>query len=534
MSDLAATPAPEVQTKKQSPSELSLGTKVAAGTGESCINIGINMPKEFAFVVYNLTMGVNAILLSFVLMLPRIWDALTDPIMGSISDNTRSRWGRRKPYMLLGGFLSAILLALICIPPSFLKGWFAPEESWELFGWSFTKVDWLASAYLLVISLLFYTALTVFSVPYGALTMEMTSDYNERTRLMSFRTTFTYLSGMITGWILYMTKWDIWVDLAKDAGAADPVKQGEVYGTWAVGGMMTLILLGAALIPTFFIKERMVSLKKLADEQNKKVRELKKTPLLQTLVETLSMPSFVLIVLAYTIAFFGIIMVIHLGLYINIYYTHDGDKKLGYLAQGWANTFKPMIGLGTVFILNRIANRVEKKLAWAVCLGVSLLGAVLTWFLYSPELEAWKPSIFGIEFYLHPLIIPFGLLFPGLAATLMMSYSMIADVCDIDEIKSGTRREGMYWAVFNWVQKLAISGALLMTGFTLSFSLFDQNADKQTAETIETMRQLFTFTLVISITIALVMVLSIPLSKSRMQAVRDELQARHAAEDAQA
>jgi GPH family glycoside/pentoside/hexuronide:cation symporter len=110
----------------------------------------------------------------------------------------------------------------------------------------------------------------------------------------------------------------------------------------------------------------------------------------------------------------------------------------------------------------------------------------------------------------------------------MMSYSMIADVCDVDEIKSGARREGMYWAVFNWVQKLALSGALLMTGFTLSIALFDQTATQQTPDTIQTMRLWFTLTLVISIGIALLLVLLIPLNRNRMAEVRAELERRHA------
>ena len=506
-----------------SETKLPLKTKLAAGVGESVINLGINMPKEFGFVIYNLTMGVNAVLLSFALMIPRLWDAVTDPIMGSISDNTRSRWGRRKPYMLIGGIASSVLLIVICVPPSAAFDIFRSDDRRGLFGMTYSTAEWVAAGYFVIVSLLFYTALTVFAVPYGALTMELSTDYHERTRLMSFRTTFTYLSGIVLGWALYATKWDVWVELARQNGALDPIKRGELYGTWAVGGFMGLLLLVVALIPTFCLRERaggMVVAARAATPQ-------KKMPLLKTLGETLRMPAFVLIVLAYTVAFFGIIMVIHLGQYINIFYTHDGDKKLGILAQAWANTFKPAVGLATVFALNRLAGFLEKKAAWAGCLAISFVGAVLTWFLYSPHLPAWQPSLLGIQFYLHPMIIPFCMLFPGLAATLMMSYSMIADVCDVDEIKSGARREGMYWAVFNWVQKLALSGALLMTGFTLSIALFDQTAAQQTPETIQTMRLWFSLTLVLSIGMALLLVLLIPLNRTRMAEVRAELERRH-------
>ncbi|HRK30095.1 MAG TPA: MFS transporter [Tepidisphaeraceae bacterium] len=498
---------------------LSIGTKLSAGAGESVINLGVNMPKEFGFVIYNLTLGVNAVLLGFVLAIPRLWDAISDPLMGSISDNTKSRWGRRKPYMLLGGILSALLMAAICIPPSFLFSWFSTANKVGILGYHFSAAEWAAAFYFVLISILFYTALTVFSVPYGALTLELTSDYGERTRLMSFRTAFTYVSGIMLGWMLYATKWQVWTDIAERNGAADPIKQGELYGTWVVGGFAALVLLLASLIPTFFLKEVAI-----ANPVSKpRPQKTKKMPMLETLRQTISMPTFILIVLAYTTAFFGIILVIHLGQYINIFYTHDGDKKLGLLAQAWANTFKPAAGLLTVFALNRLAHRVEKKIAWSACLSISLTGAILTWFMYSPELKAWEPNFFGISLYLHPMIIPFCLLFPGLAATLMMSYSMIADVCDIDQLRSGRRREGMYWAVFNFVQKLALSVALLMTGFTLSIAAFDQNSIKQSAETIFSMRLWFTLTLIVSIAAAIVLVLCVPISRSRLAAVHAEL-----------
>jgi len=505
---------------------LSLGTKLSAGVGEAVINIGINMPKSFGFVIYNLVMGVDAVLLGVVLMLPRLWDGLIDPIMGSVSDNSRSKWGRRKPFMLFGGILSAAGMAMICIPPTFLRQWFGDEGLYGFEFWIvnlyFSPIDWMAALYFVVICLFFYAFLTVFSVPYGALTMELTSDYTERTRLMSFRTTFTYISGITFGWILYATKAEWFVELATNAGAEDPVKQGEVYGTWAVGGFMALCILAAAMIPTLFLKEPFRAQKRQQD----------KVPIIQGLKETLRQRAFVMIILAYTLAFFGIIMVIHLGNYISIYHVHAGDKKEGFLAQSWAQTFAPFVGLTTVILLNKLSNVIEKKVAWCLCMGISLTGAVLTWFLYNPDYEGFRRVIdlgvwgWEIDLYLHPLCIAFVLLFPGMAATLVLSYSMIADVCDIDELKTGKRREGMYWAVFNWIQKSAISISLLMTGVTLWMSGFNEDIDVQTPEAILSMRSWFSMTMIVTFIITILLAAMIPLSRSRMNAVRDQLEAR--------
>ncbi|WP_428389599.1 MFS transporter [Mucisphaera sp.] len=516
------------ETVSQTPDDqrLSLGTKVAAGSGEAVINLGINMPKSFGFVIYNLVLGVDAVLLGLVLALPRLWDGLIDPIMGSISDNTRSKWGRRKPYMLIGGILSAVGMALICIPPTFLTSIFSDEETFGIWGLSFTALDWMAALYFVLISLAFYTFLTIFSVPYGALTMELTSDYHERTRLMSFRTTFTYVSGICFGWILYATTADVFVRWAEQAGAEDPVKTGEIYGTWVVGGVMAVIILVAAMIPTFFVKEPFGGQK----------QKQEKVPLLSGLKETLTQPAFVLIISAYTLAFFGIVMVIHLGNYISIYYVHGGDRQDGFLAQSWAQTAAPFVGLGTVFLLNRLSGKIEKKLAWAGLMGVSLLGAILTWFFYDPDIASFRSVIdlgfwdLSIDLYLHPLLLAFVLLFPGMGATLVLTYSMIADVCDLDELKTGKRREGMYWAVFNWIQKSAIALSLLMTGFTLDWSNFDPELTVQPDETLLSMRLWFTCTMVVTFVVAILLVLMIPINKQRMEAVQVELKQRRGAD----
>ncbi|QDU71520.1 MFS transporter [Mucisphaera calidilacus] len=513
----------------QTQQRLSLGTKVAAGSGEAVINLGINMPKAFGFVIYNLVMGVDAVLLGLVLALPRLWDGLIDPIMGSISDNTRGRWGRRKPYMLVGGLLSALGMALICVPPTFLASLFSDDQKHGISFWwfdlSFTALDWMAALYFILVSLAFYTFLTIFSVPYGALTMELTSDYHERTRLMSFRTTFTYISGICFGWILYATTADYFVELAREAGADDPVKTGEIYGTWVVGGVMALAILAASMIPTLFVKE---------PYQHQK-RQQSKVPLLKGLGQTLTQPAFVLIIAAYTLAFFGIIMVIHLGNYISIYHVHAGDKQDGFLAQSWAQTFAPFVGLGTVFLLNRLSGVIEKKSAWTFFMGVSLIGAVMTWFFYSPDIAAYRQVIdlgfwgWSIDLYLHPLTLAFVLLFPGMGATLVLSYSMIADVCDLDELKTGHRREGMYWAVFNWIQKSALALSLLMTGFTLSISGFDEELTIQSDSTLTSMRLWFTCTMVVTFTLTILLVLLIPISRKRMDEVQAQLRERREA-----
>lgn len=499
---------------ESSESQVPLGTKIAAGAGEAAINIGINLPKNFAFPIYNIVLGVSPTLLGIALFIPRLWDALIDPVMGNISDNTRSRWGRRRPYMLIGGLLSACCVGLLCIFPRHLKQGYWIETVWSIPGISAPAGDWLYAGWLMLMSLLFYTALTVFAVPYGALTMELTRDYAERTRVMSFRTLFTYVSGFLMAWLYAIAEWDIFRD---DSGEKDVIK-----GSYAVGVLLVGFFLVVTLVPAFLVREPPVR-----DFGTNKSEPI--TRFWFGLRQTLSEPAFLLIVGAYTIGFLGVIMVIGLGLYLTIYRVYDGDRGTGSVVQGWSQTLAVMMGIVTVIVMNRLSDRVEKKVLLIGALGCSFMGGLLSWVLYSPDLPTWNllgwlPGSFYWPF--HPLAFSHGLIWPGLAGLLVMSNSMIADVCDLDELKTGLRREGMYWAVFNWIQKSAISIALLFSGVVLDLSGFEASRATQSPEVIDRLRWTYMGVVCGGVGLAGFLVTLIPITRSRMNKVQQRLRER--------
>jgi glycoside/pentoside/hexuronide:cation symporter, GPH family len=488
-----------------------LATKIAAGSGEAAINIGINLPKNFAFPIYNIALGVSPTLLGIALFVPRLWDALIDPVMGNISDNSKNRFGRRRPYMLVGAVLSAIGIALLCIFPRGLN-----EGEWgssviRLLGIAAPRGDWLYAGWLMVMSILFYTAMTVFAVPYGALTMELTRDYEERTRVMSFRTLFTYLSGFLMAWLYAIAEWDVFKDAA---GQKDVVK-----GSYAVGGLLVIVMLVVTLVPTLFVKEP----KQVVTRSKRAVPAM---GFWAGLRETLSERAFILIVSAYTIGFLGVIMVIGLGLYLTIYRVYGGDRGTGSVVQGWSQTLAVCTGIVTVILINRLSGRVEKKVLLIGALCCSFVGGLLSWVLYSPDLPtwnllAWLPGERRWPF--HPLAFSHALIWPGLAGLLVMSNSMIADICDIDELRTGQRREGMYWAVFNWIQKSAISIALLFSGVVLDLAGFDASMPAQTPEAIQNLR--VAYMSVVCGGVGLAAVLFIPINRRRLEHVHHQLAA---------
>ncbi|HEY5621809.1 MAG TPA: MFS transporter, partial [Pontiella sp.] len=157
--------------------KLSFKEKFSVGTGGFTVGLGNQSVRTTGQAVLNMILGINAFWVGVVLAIPLLWDAITDPIMGNISDNFKSRFGRRRPFIFIG----AVLMGL-----SFASIWLIPM------GWS----DAGKLAWFLVASLLFYTSYTIFSVPFIALTYEMTPDYDERTSVQGYVTFWNRLSEM--------------------------------------------------------------------------------------------------------------------------------------------------------------------------------------------------------------------------------------------------------------------------------------------------------------------------------------------------
>lgn len=139
---------------------------IAYGSGGIIPIALFNISGQLMGLIGNISLGLSAFWLGVIMIFPRLWDAISDPVMGHLSDNTRTRWGRRRPYILIGGLLVAI---------SFAGIWWIPEELGELG----------QLAFILGGLLIFFSACTMFEIPHGALGMEMSKDPHERTRLFS-------------------------------------------------------------------------------------------------------------------------------------------------------------------------------------------------------------------------------------------------------------------------------------------------------------------------------------------------------------
>ncbi|MEO1129441.1 MAG: MFS transporter, partial [Planctomycetota bacterium] len=215
-----------------------------------------NSVGQLSGLIVNVGLGISAILVGVAQMAPRLWDAVTDPLMGHISDNTRSRWGRRRPYILIGGFAVAI---------SFVAMWMVPRD------WSVAGQFW----YFLLMSLVFYTAVTVFEIPHGALGMEMTGDYHERTKLFSVKSFVGNAGAMITPWFYALANRDFF-------------KQGgdEVDGMQRVAFIAAGIVIALSVACAMLCRER----------QFEHARAQRRTSLWQSLRATMRNKTFLILV----------------------------------------------------------------------------------------------------------------------------------------------------------------------------------------------------------------------------------------------
>lgn len=434
-------------------------------------NLGVDGIKRLAQPIFNIMLGVNPALIGTILMCARIWDAFTDPWMGLISDNTRTRWGRRRPYILLGAVLSAIIFPLI---------WFVPRGSSPHF----------AATYFGVMAFLFYTAFTIYCVPYVTLALEMTPNYAERTRILAIRTFFSSLSGLTLAWAFSIAYWE---------GFGDPVT-----GIRVVGICIGVLFLLAGSAPALFVRERYM---KLAQNQ-------KKLSFKVSLKTTLQNRQFLVLIGLTLSIIFGAMTFGSLGIYVNTYYVFGGDIAKGATMEGLSGTAGLLANWAYLPVITIMARKFGKTRALAFCLICGLVGSVCKWFLIRPE---WPYA---------QLLLPF-ILSPAHSAFWLLVNSMKADVCDYDELQSGVRREGAYAAVSSWAQKFAAAMTFSASGIVLVAIGFDQSlGGAQSPHTLTLLRVSYVIMPLLSYGVALLLLRLYRLGPQRMTDIRQQLEAR--------
>ena len=416
---------PEADTKSEDAASsaskpkryVGFGETVAYGLGGIATDLPGRMIGSFVNPFFNILLGMNPAMLSTVLGLARVWDAFTDPAMGYISDNCQHRWGRRKPFIIIGAIIAALIFPII---------WFVPQ------GWG----DWGMFWWLLVGVLMFQLAHTVMGVPYGALGLELTPDYHEKTRVFAFQDFFSAGLGFLTLWFFAISQASIF---------SGPVEGGRVLAI-----LVAVCILVFGLIAGIFPKERYQAA----------ARKEEKASFRDGLKAAIQSRPYLTLLMTRIVSFFGMSMVASLGMYLKIYFIFGGDTVKGAVWGGISGTAGGIGIMVSIVFFSWLSTRVGKRHAVLIAMGIVVFGDIAKWFAYLPGVSpVWMPVV-------AVLISP-----AGAVGTLVSS--MLSDVSDYDEYLNGQRREGLFASFWAWVNKVGSSITTIGFGYVLVWIGFD-------------------------------------------------------------
>lgn len=458
------------------------GQKIAYGLGTVNDMWGSWLYPSMVWPVFNIFLHVSPSLISLALMINRLVDAISDPFFGWVSDNTRSRWGRRRPYILIGSILAGLTLPMLF--------WVEP-------GWTEKGYFW----YMVISSGIYITIVSAFNMPYQSLGNELTPDYNERTILFSFKSGIQKIPEIAMFFAAAFITLKIFND---STGQPDMLKGARIY-SFILGGIM--IVVGVLIF--LFVKERYYD--KIVTKQTEKTR------LMETIWECIKIKPFrsqLAMALSYGLS---TSMVGSLGYYLTVYYVCNGDVAVGSKWNFIMGLSNMALGLGGIPIFAMIARRMGKRRAMAVVQVSAVAVFLSSWFLYNPEMPWLQPAASGLIALTQ--------------AGFWMVYSSIgADVVDFDELVTGKRREGAFAACGTWIMKLGLAGGIGLSGVVLELTGFDSKlGGNQLPETIDAIRFYFLAFPIAGLIIAMIGLYCFRLTPEKMAEIRTQLEARRGA-----
>ncbi|PTX61543.1 GPH family glycoside/pentoside/hexuronide:cation symporter [Kordia periserrulae] len=454
--------------------------KISFGSGHFVLNI---LPGTLGvFIQYFLltAFGMDPFLAGLLGGLPRIFDALTDPIMGFISDNTKSKWGRRRPYIFFGAIFSGLMFILM---------WQIDENDTEMYNF------W----YIMILQIIFLIGNTIFATPLIGLGYEMTSDYKERTRLMAFSNTMGQFAWMIVPWLYF---------IIPDETLFTTQAEGVRFMAIVVG----LICIVFGIIPAIFCRGIDAENMENRKEINMKTLSSNLKDLFIGIKQITRNKPFMKLCGATFLVFNGFQMVAAFSVYIIVFYMYGGSYEAAGTWPAWFNTVN---AIATAFliipIISWMANKLGKRKAFLISTFISIIGYILKWWAFDID----NPYL---------VFMPIPLMAFGLGGLFTLMMSMTADVCDLDELENGMpRKEGTFGAIYWWMVKLGQAIALILGGLVLKLIGFDGELPTQTAETLHQLRIADITIPAVTAALAMIVMWKYSLTESRAMEIKEEL-----------
>lgn len=411
--------------------KLKFSTKLAYGAGDVGAAITANIGVFYTAYFLTDVAGIAAGLATWILLIGKVWDAVNDPFVGVLSDRTNSpRWGRRLPWMLYGAIPFGITFFLQWLVPRFSAD--DAANQWGLF--------W----YYIVISILFNSFYTAVNLPYTALTPELTQDYNERTNLNSYRFAFS-IGGSIVSVIVF----GIIAALIPN----DRIQQYWVMGVvcailsvlpiyWCIWGTRDRILARAAQNPTF---EQPVSL-----------------PILEQVRIVLSNRPFLYVVGIYLCSWLAVQVTAAIIPYFVLSWMRLSDAVVAQVILAVQGTALLML-----FIWSKLSQRYGKKAVYFMGMSVWIIAQAGLFFLQPGQIA-----------FMYVLGVMAGF---GVSTAYLIPWSMLPDVIELDELKTGQRREGIFYSFMVFLQKVSLAVAVALVLKSLEWNQYIRSTQENLA-----------------------------------------------------
>ena len=421
--------------------KLTLGLKSAYGFGSAAYGIKNNGFDYFLLLFYSQVIGLDARLVGIAITTALVFDAISDPIVGYWSDNLRSRWGRRHPFMYA---------AVIPVTASYFLLWNPPA------GLSETGLFW----YLLVLAVTIRTFITMYETPSSALAPELTDHYDERSSLISFRYYFGWTGGNAMSVLMFFFLFPLMTTATIEDGRFNPESY-EIMGIIASGLIFLSIMVSAlgthSRIP--YLKQPPVQ------------RRITLGTIFKEIFETLSNKSFIALFLASLMGAVATGLAAALAFYFYTYFWEFSSEETGVLIMG------AFISAMIAFALAPWVTRHLGKKRGAMIVGiVAFVGAPLPILL---RLLGWLPgnessAIFWIVLFTN--IIDLGLII----CFQILTNSMMADLVEQSELETGRRSEGVFFSAATFIRKSVQGLGILVASMVLYLAAFPTGAGVDT------------------------------------------------------
>lgn len=443
--------------------ELAFYAMGAASTG-----LANGVLAALTLPIFNMVLGLNPAWIGMVGAATSLLAAFVDPVMGHLGDRTRTRWGRRRPFIVLGGALVAVTIGVFfLVGPNWSTG--------AIFAW------YIGFLFLMLIGN------SLVGVSYYALGIEMATDYDQRTRVVAWRSVFDKLMGIAGNWYFRFTE----------------LFASALTGARLLGAIVAALGLCASVAVALNVKERKYL---AAVAESRKQESFWKSAGFILGNRTYLRLLFIWVVFTLNMGIFA-----SLGLYLNVYYVFGGDKAAGATLGGFVGTLGLVTSLAAIPLATWACRVLGKHITLTFALWLYVTGSILKWWCVNPQypwLQLILPFFFSI----------------GISSIYIVMSSMQADVVDLDELEHGGRREGMFGAVGGWIMKCGGAIAVGLSGWVLVWTGFDVKLGGAQADGVFfNMRLCFSIIPAAGCLLALVAIRNWPLTRARCEEIQSLL-----------